>query len=164
MAFLNRVLNKPLYMQYPTGYEVAGYILRLLKALYSLKQSSHVWYTYLHKHLKIIKLTVNPYDFSVFINKGLTINIIVIAYVDDLLICGSSMNLVNYVLKHLQSEFEMTDLREVANYLGMKIDITTDFITVHQCEYILSVLKHFCINKCKPAVIPMPPSTKLVAY
>ena len=41
------------------------------------------------------------------------------------------MNLVNYILKHLQSEFEMTDLREVTNYLDMKIDITADFITVY---------------------------------
>ena len=41
-AFLNEVLNKPLYIQYFTKYEVADYILRLLKALYSLKQLSHV--------------------------------------------------------------------------------------------------------------------------
>ena len=73
---------------------------------------------------------LSPYDFSVFINKGSTVNIIIAAYVDDLLICGSSMNLVDYVLKHLQSKFEMTNLEKVANYLGMKIDVTADSITV----------------------------------
>ena len=130
-VFLNKVLDEPLYIQYPTGYEVAGYVLRLLKALYGLKQSLCVWYTHLHKHLKVIGLTVNPYDPSVFINKELMINIIIAAYVNDLLICGSFMNLVNYVLKHLQSKFEMTDLGEVANYLGMEIDITANSITVH---------------------------------
>ena len=41
------------------------------------------------------------------------------------------MNLIDYVLKHLQNEFKMTDLEEIANYLNMKIDVTTDFITVH---------------------------------
>ena len=107
---------------------------------------------------------VNLYDPSVFINKELTVNIIIAAYVDDLLICGSSMNLINYVLKHLQSEFKMTDLRKVANYLDMKIDVTADFITVYQCEYIQSVFKHFCINKCKPAVILMLSSIKLIVY
>ena len=66
-----------------------------------------------------------------FINKGLTVNIIVAAYVDDLLICDNSMNLINQVLKHLQSKFKMTDLKEVANYLGIKIDVTADFITVY---------------------------------
>ena len=151
-------------MQYPTGYEIAGYILRLLKALYSLKQSSCVWYTHLHKHLKVIKFTVSPYDPSVFINKGLTVNIIVAAYVNDLLVCGNSIDLVDHILKHLQSEFEIDDLKNLANYLGMKLDVTADSITVHQHEYIQSVLKHFHMNKCKPAVVPMPPSMKLVAY
>ena len=74
------------------------------------------------------------------------------------------MNLVDYVLKHLQSKFKMTDLREVTNYLGMKIDITADSITVHQHEYIQSVLKHFHMNNCKPAVVSISLSTKLVAY
>ena len=163
-AFLNGILDEPLYMQYPTGYEVAGYVLRLLKALYGLKQSSRVWYTRLREHLKVIGLVVSPYDPSVFINKGSTVNIIVAAYVNDLLVCGSSMDLVDYVLKHLQSKFEMTDLEEVANYLGMKIDVTADSITVCQHGYIQSVLERFRMNECKPAVVPMSPSTKLVAY
>ena len=163
-VFLNEVLDELLYMQYSTRYEVAGYILRLLKTLYDLKQLLHVWYTCLCEHLKVIELVVSSYDFSVFINKGSTVNIIVVAYIDDLLVCDSSMNLIDYVLKHLQSEFEMTDLGEVANYLNMKIDVTADFITVYQCEYILSVLKHFCMNECKLVVVPMPPSMKLVTY
>ena len=101
MTFLNEVFNKPLYMQYPTEYEIADYVLRFLKVLYSLKQLSHVWYTCFHEHLKIIELTVNFYDLSMFINKELTVNIIIAAYVNDLLIYSSSINLINYVLKHL---------------------------------------------------------------
>ena len=100
-VFLNRVLDELLYMQYPTGYEVAGYILRLLKALYGLKQLSHVWYTCLCEHLEVIELMVSPYDLSVFINKGLMVNVIIAAYVDDLLICDSSINLIDHILKHL---------------------------------------------------------------
>ena len=151
-------------MQYSTEYEVADYILKLLKTLYSLKQSSHVWYTCLHKHFKVIEFAVNSYDLSVFINKGLTVNIIVAAYVDDLLVCSNFINLIDYVLKHLQSEFKMTDLREGANYLGMEIDVTADSITVHQYKYIQSVLKCFHMNKCKLMVVLMLLSTKLVTY
>ena len=163
-VFLNKVLNELLYMQYSAEYEVAGYILRLLKTLYSLKQLLCIWYTCFCEHLKVIEFVVSLYDLSVFINKGSTVNIIIAAYVNDLLVCGSSMDLINQVLKHLQSEFKMTDLGEVANYLGMEIDVTADFITVHQCEYIQSVLEHFCMNKCKPVVILMLSSTKLVTY
>ena len=99
-----------------------------------------------------------------FINKRLTVNIIVAAYIDNLLICNNSINLVNYVLKHLQSEFKMTDLKEVANYLGIEINITADFITVYQHGYIQSVLKHFYINKCKLMIVLMLLSIKLIIY
>ena len=58
----------------------------------------------------------------------------------------------------------MTDLKEVANYLSIKINITADFITVYQYKYIQSVLKHFYINECKPVVVLMSLSTKLVLY
>ena len=92
------------------------------------------------------------------------INIIIAAYVNNLLVCGSSMNLIDYILKHLQSEFEMTDLGEVVNYLGMKIDVTADFITVHQHGYIQLVFKCFHINECKLTVVLMLLSTKLVVY
>ena len=107
---------------------------------------------------------INSYDLSVFINKESTVNIIVAAYINDLLICDGFMNLVDQVLKHLQSEFEMTDLEEVVNYLGMEIDVTADSITICQYEYIQSVLKHFHMNECKLAVVSMLFSTKLVAY
>ena len=100
-AFLNRIFNESLYMQYSTGYEVADYVLRLFKALYDLKQLLCVWYTYFCEYLKIIELVISSYDPSVFINKRLMVNIIVTAYVNNLLVCGSFMNLVDYVLKHL---------------------------------------------------------------
>ena len=79
---------------------------------------------------------INSYNSSVFINKKLTVNIIIAAYVDDLLICGNSINLVDCILKHLQNKFEMTDLKKVVNYLNIEIDIAADFITVHQHKYI----------------------------
>ena len=164
MAFLNEVFNEPLYMQYPAGYEVADYVLRLLKTLYGLKQLLCVWYTHLCEHLEVIRLAVSSYDFSVFINKELMINIIIAVYINNLLICDNSMNLVDYVLKHLQSKFKMIDLGEVINYLGIEIDIITDFITVHQHGYIQSVLKHFHINECKLAVVSISLSMKLVTY
>ena len=46
----------------------------------------------------------------------------------------------------------------------MEFDVTADFITVYQYKYIQSVLKHFCMNKCKPAVVLMLLSIKLVVY
>ena len=95
---------------------------------------------------------INLYNLSMFINKRLTVNIIVAVYINDLLIYNSFMNLIDQVLKHLQSKFKITDLKRIVNYLGIKIDVTADSITVYQYEYIQLVFKHFHINKCKLAV------------
>ena len=74
---------------------------------------------------------INPYDLSVFINKGLTVNIIITAYINDLLVYDNFINLIDYVLKHLQSKFKITNLKEVANYLGIKINNIANFIIVY---------------------------------
>ena len=58
-------------------------------------------------------------------------NLIMTVYVNDLLICNEFMKLINNILKHLQTEFKMTDLNEVTNYLNMKINVTVSRITVH---------------------------------
>ena len=85
-------------------------------------------------------------------------------YVNDLLICDEFMKLINNVLKHLQTEFKMTDLDEVMNYLDMKIDVAADKIIVCQCDYIQTVLKWFDMNECKPASILMQLNMKLMIY
>ena len=63
-------------------------------------------------------------------------NLIMTVYVNDLLICDEFMKLINNVLKHLQTEFKMTDLDEVMNYLNIKINVVVNRIIVHQCDYI----------------------------
>ena len=90
----------------------------------------------MHEHLEVIELTVSLYDLSVFVNKDLSVNLIMTVYVNDLLVCSEFMKLINNVLKHLQTEFEMTDLDEVTNYLDMKINVAVSRTTVCQCDYI----------------------------
>ena len=164
MMFLNEVFDKSLYIIYSIEFEEKNYILKLLKVLYDLKQSSHVWYAHLCEHLEIIELIINSYDLSVFINKDLLMNLIVTVYVNDLLICSEFMKLINNILKHLQTEFEMTDLDKVMNYLNMKINVAADKIIVHQYDYIWTVLKWFDMNECKPASVLMQLNMKLMIY
>lgn len=89
-----------------------------------------MWYECLHKHFKTVSLIVSLYDSFVFVNEEDFINIIIAVYVNDLLVCECSLNQINNILKHLQSEFEITNLDEVANYLIIKIDIEVNSITV----------------------------------
>ena len=129
-VFLNKILDKSFYIIYFIRFEEKDYVLKLLKILYDLKKLLHVWYAHLCEHLEVIELVISFYDLSVFVNKGLLMNLIVTVYVNDLLICSEFMKLINNVLKHLQTEFEMTDLSEVMNYLNMKINVAVSKIIV----------------------------------
>jgi hypothetical protein len=59
-AFLNAPLNEEIYMEQPEGYVVPGkegYVCRLNKAIYSLKQSPRAWYKTFHVALVSIGFT-----------------------------------------------------------------------------------------------------------
>jgi len=50
-AFLNGTLEEEVYMELLEGYEKAGWIVRLLRSLYGLKQSPRRWYSELNTFL-----------------------------------------------------------------------------------------------------------------
>ena len=44
MAFLNGQIIKDVYVKHPYGFSKSGEVCYLLKGLYGLKQSPHIWY------------------------------------------------------------------------------------------------------------------------
>lgn len=53
-------------------------------------------------------------------NETRRINVLV--YVDDLIVASKSLNAIRFVEISLSSKFEMKDLGEIRNYLGMQIN------------------------------------------
>ena len=59
-AYLYGDLDEEIYMSPPPGYNVPeGHVLRLRKALYSLKQAGRQWYKTLKEKLKTFGLTLS---------------------------------------------------------------------------------------------------------
>jgi hypothetical protein len=71
-------------------------------------------------------------------------------YVDDLIIMGASLNLVEEVKAQFSAEFEMTDLGEVDRVLGIKIerDRSNGWLKMHQLKFAEDVLKRFNMQNC----------------
>ena len=112
-AFLNGKFEEKevIYMKLPPGVELTkekGKVLRLLKLLYGLHQSTRHWYKQLwgvlSKGLGILKCEVDQAAFHW--HKGDKI-IIIIVHVNDLTIVASSIRLIEKVKHILKEEFKI---------------------------------------------------------
>ena len=86
---------------------------------------------------------------------------IICMYVDDLLIFGSNIHVVNDVKTFLSANFDMKDLGEASVILGIKITRFEKGLSLNQSHYIEKILKKYNYFDCKPASTPYDPSVKL---
>ena len=94
---------------------------------------------------------------------------LVLVYVDDVLVTGSSPELIAHTKDRLKMRFEMTDSGKCAFVLGIELLNGTDgSITMCQRRYVDDILKQFGMDNCKAVASPTteisPPlrSTRLV--
>jgi hypothetical protein len=83
-AFVNAIIDEPTYIYYPQGRYVAGYVLKLLRVLYGLKQSLMLW----HKALStaLVDFGFHPVlGVECLFSKG---PVLVFFFVDDIISIG----------------------------------------------------------------------------
>ena len=132
------------YFEQPVGYETrdqGSWVWRLLKALYGLKQGAKNWYDSLRKALLKLGFTRSEADHGVFY-KEVGKDIIILAFhVDDGMVTGSSVALINKFKVDMNAKYKLTDLGAANWLLGIKI--TRDFInktlSLFQHQYIESM-------------------------
>eukprot|EP01018_Ginkgo_biloba_P024032 Gb_18989 [translate_table: standard] len=140
--FLNGDLEEGVYMQQPEGFKVKGkekLVCRLDKALYGLKQAPRAWYIKIDEHLRGSGFQRSASDPNLYIKKDGDL-VILVVYVDDLVITGNSLKLIDEVKGDLGKAFEMTDLGLLHYCLGIEV-----------------------MEDCKPANTPMGTRLKLIA-
>ena len=87
--------------------------------------------------------------------------IIIEVYVDDIIFGSDNEILSQKFSKDMQSEFEMSLLRELNFFLGLQISQLNDGIFISQSKYIKEMLKKFGMEDCKPISTPMITGCKL---
>lgn len=98
-------------------------ICRLLKALYSLKQSSQLWYEKLSDFLlEKLSLARIHADHSIFITKASPNSPIVSTFVNDIKIMGiKGSGFIERLKSELAAVFLMVDMGLISLYLGLKV-------------------------------------------
>ena len=90
-VFLNGELTEEVFMDQPAGFiddKKKGFVCKLHKSLYGLKQTPRAWYKKLKSCLLQWNFVNSRADPSLFIKKTSSTMIMVLIYVDDILITG----------------------------------------------------------------------------
>ncbi|XP_075099266.1 uncharacterized protein LOC142176097 [Nicotiana tabacum] len=122
-AFLQGDHLEEVHMQVPDGFSSQGAnqkVCKLQKSLYGLKQAPRQWNLKLTEALLDMNFSQSHYDYSLFTKRIGVYLVVILLYVDDLLVTGSNLFLIQQVRKDLQEKFKMKDLGELKYFLGIE--------------------------------------------
>ena len=123
-TFLHGDLEEDLYMIQPEGLigqEQENLVCKLRKSLYGLKQTPRQWYTKFDSFMHRIGFKRCEVDHCYYVKSFDNSYLILLLYVDDMLITGSSIEEINNLKKQLSKQFTMKDLGVAKQILGMRI-------------------------------------------
>jgi hypothetical protein len=140
-AFLNGFLKEELYMMQPEGFvdpENADKVCKLQRSIYGLVQASRSWNLRFDEVIKAFGF-IQVYGEACIYKKvsGSSIAFLIL-YVDDILLIGNNIELLENVKEYLNRSFSVKDLGEAAFILGIKIyrDRSRRFIGLSQSTYL----------------------------
>lgn len=132
-AFLHGDLKETVFVSQPEGFKVKGSedkVYKLNKALYGLRQAPRAWNEKLNKVLEKLNFMKCSKEPSLYQKQEDEHLLLVAIYVDDLLVCGSSLSMISDFKEKMSANFEMSDLRLLTYYLGIEFFQHKDGITL----------------------------------
>ena len=165
-AFLHGDLEEDLYMIQPEGFTVQGQenlVCKIRKSLYGLKQAPRQWYKKFDNFMHRIGFKRCESNHCCYVTSFDNSYIILLLYVTDMLIAGSSIKEINNLKKQLSKQFVMKDLGATKQILGMRIirDKANGTLKLSQSENVKKVLSRFNMNETKPVSTPLGSHFKL---
>uniref|UniRef100_A0AAV1UF45 Integrase catalytic domain-containing protein n=1 Tax=Peronospora matthiolae TaxID=2874970 RepID=A0AAV1UF45_9STRA len=147
-AFLYGVMKEQVFCVIPEGVELDSTFdcLELVKSIYGLKQASRVWNETFDEYVCSIGFQVSDFDPCLYIKTSDGHCVFILVYVDDVLVTGSSLELILQTKNDLKTRFEMTDSGKCAFR-----------------RYVDDILKRFGMDDCKAVASPVDMSSRLVS-
>ena len=162
-AFLHGDLNEDVYMTVPQGITCSkpNQVCKLQKSLYGLRQASRQWYEKLTSLLLQLGYTQSTADYSMFTFTHKNDFTVLLVYVDDIILAGTSLIEFDRIKNILDGKFKIKDLGTLKYFLGLEVAQSKEGITISQRKYCLDLLKDSGLLASKPATTPLDPSLKL---
>ena len=116
-------------MEQPLGFiQDSSLVCKLKNSLYGLKQAPRAWYEKMDSFLLSLGFSHYLSDSTVYILWKDNELLILLLYVDDLILTGSSTILIYKVKFDLQQQFDMADLGLLHYFLGLQVTRSTSGI------------------------------------
>lgn len=166
-AFLNGDLKHEVYMEQAEGCEEKGpgWVWRLLKSLYGLKQAGRQWHEKLNEILtKKMGFKQVCCDNSIWVFKRGSCRIIIPVFVDDMTLATKTNAEAQDVIAQLRQHFKLRDLGPTTWLLGVEIkcDRVRCSLTLSQKQYATDILA--VVSKILLAKFSKPFKTLRVLY
>ena len=146
-AFLNGELEEEIYMDQLNGCVTEDNehkVCKLVKSLNGLKQAPKKWHEKFDKVLVSKSYLINEANKCIYSKQfDSKIYMIICLYVDDMLIFGTSMELVKMTKSFFASNCDMKDLGAVNVIVSIKIIKSDDVLVLSQEHYVEKFLRKF---------------------
>ena len=131
--FIHREIHGEIYMWHPEDFiHYPSLVCRLKKSLYGLKQALWAWYAKMDNFLLSLGFERCKYDPNVYLQNVSDLLQVIVLYVDDILITGSCIDDIGSIKSSLHTEFSVTDLGLLKQFLGLEIEQYDAGIKVNQ--------------------------------
>ena len=123
-TFLNGNLLEDVYMTQPEGFsspENSEKVCKLQRSIYGLKQASRSWNLHFDEAVKEFGFIKNEDEPCVYKKVSGSAIVFLVLYVDDILLIGNDIPILQNVKSWLGNYFSMKDLGEAAYILGIKM-------------------------------------------
>ncbi|CAL4153968.1 unnamed protein product, partial [Meganyctiphanes norvegica] len=158
-AYLNSDIDYEVYMKQPEGFtKDPKLVCRLNKSIYGLKQSAFLWNATLTKFMASEGLTQSISDPCVFVRRTMNNLLIILIWVDDIIIAGSSEEAIVKFKENFGKKFKIKDLGILRWFLGIQFDVTPNIISMNQTLYCQNIINRFGMSDCVPRTNPCDPS------
>lgn len=151
-------------MQQPPGFvhpQFPHHVCRLRRSIYGLKHATRAWYHRFSTFLQSIGFTCTNSDTSMFVFLYDKHILILLLYVNDIILTGSSPKLISHLISKLSFEFSMKDLGDLHYFLGVQAVRTSSTLFLSQHKYPLDLIRKFHLHTLKPVRTPLVSRTTL---
>lgn len=157
-AFLNGKLQEEIYLSQPPGFKINNQVYKLKKSLYGLKQAARVWNQTIHQVLIDTRFCQSQTDKCLYFKHSDKEACYLIIHVDDIIIAGSSLSVINQVQDTLSQHFQIKDLGSIKFFLGISVDQDElGNYYINQEGYISKIVSEAGLDDAKSSKIPLDP-------